>query len=623
MKKRNKRIIAAVMAAVMVGTVGVGLNSKNVLKSSADEASTREMTIKECSEQYSAVNYLTRGINIYTAGSPVYNVGDSNSLAIDIQSSQIFTDDSSEVSTRNWKVLLNEEPKHSFKQADDNNFAEYIEEYSREMSIESSASAKYKKIATGDYEACVNLAKQSNKTNSVSTYYRTVRTSLITGNIKLIEDNNIERKFTQAFIDDAFGLLDSNSGSTFDSFIRRYGTHFVKHIQMGGRFQLNYSICSNNASDSESLTNEVNAALDAKLDFDKNSKTKNNVNGNNDNNSENNETENNKDKDERVGGIVDFLTSKTKETSAKFGAVTVIKEVQTVGPRFEGDIEEWYNAVQAKPQCIGMAEQGAEEVLTVLSYMNEENTGHSQAEINELKAVLRKELNLFYEKMEKEQDAKAAEFGKNNNNNDNNNTNETTIEVFEPVSGPTAYKVKSEFSNQAVLDENVQKLHEGYKVGELIVSNKLVKNTSGCYNYGELGKMKISFKMGDSISNLPVGNTEAASHTLTSSRTNISYIFGKLNLLGIRNGAYYIEVEYRDGTNEIIAKDTNIFDNARPNGTIDLCSFNPNMVSTAMQKGGITKINVNLLYNTTATYAGSKDKFTQDWKNVYTIDFTK
>ena len=114
--KKGKKIVAVTMAMAILGiALYSGMSSNSIISHADGEDVTRKMTIGECASKYSAVNYLTKGLDWFTSGSSIYNIGGTVNTALSTKPNILFSNNDSEYATDNWKVRVIEETYSEYK----------------------------------------------------------------------------------------------------------------------------------------------------------------------------------------------------------------------------------------------------------------------------------------------------------------------------------------------------------------------------------------------------------------------------------------------------------------------------------------------------------------------------
>ena len=153
------------------------------------------------------------------------------------------------------------------------------------------------------------------------------------------------------------------------------------------------------------------------------------------------------------------------------------------------------------------------------------------------------------------------------------------------------------------------KIYNTNGVSETTQDGKLKLNDS---NY-----LKIIYQVGNYYKELPVGDSIALKHEIANTPTVLS------NMRRLGRGGYYTVFEYKDGVSEIVTTGEELYSSMNIGKAITIVNMNDNKFLRAKVEahGGLSRILINVMYNTKAKYEDKFFKVSQDWVCQYEICF--
>ncbi len=397
------------------------------------------------------------------------------------------------------------------------------------------------------------------------------------------------------YLDDDFisDLLNMEPEKLF----KKYGTHFFRSYLLGGRLEINAMITSDT---NEQLTT-VSSSFKSSIEAD--GKVDNNDVSVSDENSSSIEIT---DKDtlaasdiktdaQYYGGkeadfdaYADLLASKVlrkndKNTTNNVSCSSIYKD--------------WVTSVEEEPTLIDIYDENSlYPIWDLLLKFPDDYEIMSKEELLARRTKLEETFNTLKEQYDK--DIK--------NQVDSIQNKETKSNIGTTLTG---VKASSSYDYKATLDEKIASVHNGYKLGDICITNSH-------RNYDEEdtisltdNKFKIVYNMTQDKTNLPTGDLEGVfNHSI------ISDIIPTMNINGygdifkyqsLRKGASYVQVKYKNSTTPEPVKKTNIFKSINKGQSIILFESD---AADVYSNGGVESIEVLVLYETKVTYNRNLNK---------------
>lgn len=397
------------------------------------------------------------------------------------------------------------------------------------------------------------------------------------------------------YLDDDFisDLLNMEPEKLF----KKYGTHFFRSYLLGGRLEINAMITSDT---NEQLTT-VSSSFKSSIEAD--GKVDNNDVSVSDENSSSIEIT---DKDtlaasdiktdaQYYGGkeadfdaYADLLASKVlrkndKNTTNNVSCSSIYKD--------------WVTSVEEEPTLIDIYDENSlYPIWDLLLKFPDDYETMSKEELLARRTKLEETFNTLKEQYDK--DIK--------NQVDSIQNKETKSNIGTTLTG---VKASSSYNYKATLDEKIASVHNGYKLGDICITNSH-------RNYDEEdtisltdNKFKIVYNMTQDKTNLPTGDLEGVfNHSI------ISDIIPTMNINGygdifkyqsLRKGASYVQVKYKNSTTPEPVKKTNIFKSINKGQSIILFESD---AADVYSNGGVESIEVLVLYETKVTYNRNLNK---------------
>ena len=397
------------------------------------------------------------------------------------------------------------------------------------------------------------------------------------------------------YLDDDFisDLLNMEPEKLF----KKYGTHFFRSYLLGGRLEINAMITSDT---NEQLTT-VSSSFKSSIEAD--GKVDNNDVSVSDENSSSIEIT---DKDtlaasdiktdaQYYGGkeadfdaYADLLASKVlrkndKNTTNNVSCSSIYKD--------------WVTSVEEEPTLIDIYDENSlYPIWDLLLKFPDDYEKMSKEELLARRTKLEETFNTLKEQYDK--DIK--------NQVDSIQNKETKSNIGTTLTG---VKASSSYNYKATLDEKIASVHNGYKLGDICITNSH-------RNYDEEdtisltdNKFKIVYNMTQDKTNLPTGDLEGVfNHSI------ISDIIPTMNINGygdifkyqsLRKGASYVQVKYKNSITPEPVKKTNIFKSINKGQSIILFESD---AADVYSNGGVESIEVLVLYETKVTYNRNLNK---------------
>lgn len=405
----------------------------------------------------------------------------------------------------------------------------------------------------------------------------------------------------------------------------KYGTHFLKSVELGGRLDFTYAL----ESDSKTDVDDVSVLLDLNVDnvLSKITEGANKIKG-----SGNKIIQPTSGEGEGKSTVKKDANSKNFEFGTDI--TRTIKNVKvnlyitcfggnklnftTIGGENgyadgkvvavngdEGKVGDWLGSVAGKPALIGVpASDALVPVWTLLDGMYA-NGDITEEVYNARKTELEEAFN---------------QYGKDNFEKITNSDFRNEVASVHPIeveSKPVAVRKNTNFNKKYTLKDKVQALHEESPLGTVVLVNAK-KNGE---NYATTNKgLKIRFRLEQDINALSSGTSKLRNHRLISSSCmgrveGYGKVFGT-KLFGLGKGAYYVQVTYNDQTTETLTG-TNVLKKVNKNDTITLLDADSLAVD---QHEGIDKVTVVFLHSTRANNVLGVG-YEQDWITENVIDF--
>lgn len=397
------------------------------------------------------------------------------------------------------------------------------------------------------------------------------------------------------YLDDDFisDLLNMEPEKLF----KKYGTHFFRSYLLGGRLEINAMITSDT---NEQLTT-VSSSFKSSIKAD--GKVDNNDVSVSDENSSSIEIT---DKDTLAASDIKTDAQYYGGKEADFDAYADLLASKVLGKNDKNTTnnvscssiyKDWVISVEEEPTLIDIYDENSlYPIWDLLLKFPDDYEKMSKEELLARRTKLEETFSTLKEQYDK--DIK--------NQVDSIQNKETKSNIGTTLTG---VKASSSYDYKATLDEKIASVHNGYKLGDICITNSH-------RNYDEEdtisltdNKFKIVYNMTQDKTNLPTGDLEGVfNHSI------ISDIIPTMNINGygdifkyqsLRKGASYVQVKYKNSTTPEPVKKTNIFKSINKGQSIILFESD---AADVYSNGGVESIEVLVLYETKIIYNRNLNK---------------
>ena len=382
-----------------------------------------------------------------------------------------------------------------------------------------------------------------------------------------------------------------------EKLFNKYGTHFFTSYLLGGRLEINAMITSDTYEQLNNLSTTFKSTL------------------NTDGKIENNKVNSNTDMTNKVEiSDKDTLASSDIKTEARyyggkeanFDAYADLLAAQVLGTKDKNSnnnvscdkiYTDWITSVEEDPTLIDVYDSNSlYPIWDLLVLFPEDYELASKQELTERSNILEdkyKELQTQYDKEIKDQVESIQ--GK-----------EKSTIIPTKLTG---YKDNSSYDDMSKIDEGLAKIHSGYKLGEVSISNAYRNEDDKVVLTNN--QFQIIYSMLQDKTNLPLGEEEnAIKHNVIKDldmNFNINGYGDIFKYMYLYKGAAYIQIKYKNGVTAKPIKLNNIFEEGNKNDensnkmsinkgdSVVLYQSNP---SEVFENGGVESINVLILYKT-------------------------
>lgn len=395
------------------------------------------------------------------------------------------------------------------------------------------------------------------------------------------------------YLDDDFinDLLNMEPEKLF----KKYGTHFFRSYLLGGRLEINAMVTSD--------TNEQLTTVSA--GFKDSIKADGKVDGNEINASE----------DQSISvGITDQDTIAASDIKtdaqyyggkeADFDAYADLLANRVLGKNNNSTnvscsniYKEWVSSVEEEPTLIDIYDENSlYPIWDLLLNFPDDYEAMSKEELLTRKTTLEETFNKLKEQYDK--DIK--------NQVDSIQNKETKSNVGTTLTG---VKASSSYNYKETLDESIASVHNGYKLGDICITNSYRNNDEKDTISLTDNKFKVVYNMTQDKTNLPTGDLEGVfKHSIISDvipTMNINGYGDIFKYQSLGKGASYVQVKYKNSTTPEPVKKTNIFKSINKGQSIVLFESD---AADVYNNGGVESIKVLVLYETKITYNRNLNK---------------
>ena len=397
---------------------------------------------------------------------------------------------------------------------------------------------------------------------------------------------------------------------------KKYGTHVLTGVKMGGKVEIKSQYSSNNLTALNEAKSKLSLEVEGIFEPGKYSEwKKNKQQEQGDNNTEPIEMEETgatsptpspttnpkseskidleKDSDKELAFESDYIAKegenevlKTTYTTCYGGTGYDMTSLENVNNNYK----EWIKTVSDAPSIVGvLGEESLYPIWKLVGCMADADSSIS----SEVAQARMKEL----------EDAFNA-YGLENYNKliaDEIETQENKKQVEELDIEPVGVKANRSFDKNKTVSSKVQALHEGWDLGKVMLVNAK-KNMDGTYTYNEDRDLQIRFRIDQNLDKLPVGNTKNNSHKVIYNENasgkvaDYGNVLGNHYIKGLGKGCYFVQVTYNNQKVETVNA-INFLKKMNKNDTITMLDTSTLAVE---ENDGIDKIVVFVTYQTSA-----------------------
>ena len=610
--KISKKVIAATTALAIIGSVFTGVVTGAFARDAVEETGAVIKTLFDVETTEGCSTYIGRG----------YNIIDKNYInASDVQKELIFN-----IGFEENNNIWNEDVMMDYK-------IRNIETYEISSKKISSFMNKWlSKISGGigiqpgwcgftQISPKIALGVQGEtskyKENEYIMHVRQIETAYVNW---LLEEEEYASYLTERFKKDVMTMEPM-------ALFKKYGTHVLTGVKMGGRVEIKTQLSSNNQTALNEAkaklgvevagifnTNDYNTWKAAKEQEEKDRKEK----------------EEQEKKDKNVQSQLEDTGAGTNPTATPTQTPTLKSDIDLgegtdKGIGYEGNYisnkedkevlqttyttcyggtpldmttldnvkknyPEWITKVADAPAIVGvLGEESLYPIWKLVGCMADADLSISR----EVAEARMKEL----------EDAFNA-YGLENYNKliaDEIETDENKKQVEELDIKPIGVKVNKEFNKNKKVSDKVQAIHEGWDLGKVMLVNAK-KNMDGTYTYNEGRDLQIRFRLDQNLEKLPVGNTKNFSHKIvyngiTSGKVaDYGNVLGNHYIKGLGKGCYFVQVTYNNQKVETLNA-IDFLNKMNKNDTITMLDTSTLPVE---ENDGIDKIVIFVTYQTSA-----------------------
>ena len=626
----NKKVLCAI-SVVVASSVILGSICLGVFANNSEPTGVSQETIAE---------YEASGISTYIGQG--YNIVDKNYInAADVQKSYIFNTENKEGkgNIRDTRVAV-DKGSTSIKtyNVESTSVSTFIKNCLNEISGGIGINLDWCGFTQIKPSASFSYSHDSNKKNN-NQYIKHVR-QMETAYVNwMLDEDDYYNYLTESFKKDVMTMEPL-------ALFKKYGTHVLTGVKMGGKVELTYQMTSDNEDDLKKATGKISLdiagifsggnsaeksaepstapsttpSVTPSVDPAASASTAPSTVPNKDNT--NNETKKEEKKEEKKdnnnGNSSQINYTHNNETHLTIDNVFTTVHTSCYGGNGEdmstvenmkAALPNWIKNVPEAPALVGVL--GDESLYPVWNLVN--CIAENDNSISKEAATARiKELQEAFQKYGKEnyESIIAEDLSKTDNK------KQVVALDIEPV----GVKVNTGFDTEQKVSENRQALHEGYDLGKILLVDA-EQRENGTYKYNEEKGLKIRFRLDQNINKLPVGNTKSISHRVNynnqafGSVDGYGNVFGNHLIKGLGKGCYFVQVTYNDQTTETVNA-INFLDKMNKNETT---TFLDTRSLSVPNHDGIDKINIFVTYQTVAlNYINSP---VQDWVVEKELDF--
>lgn len=586
---KNRRGVACIIVLSLLVGLGFSITIYNSNSSKAEKINVKtgedDLTIEEY-EMDGKSTYIGYGFNVAKKG--------------DIRADQLVVnpifnlDNSAEAennSIRDTSIKVDDISSYTSNYYQGNTIDEVVKNQALDMNKVARVLAKSSWIPfNASYLNSVFVGfEKSSVSKNVSEYTRDIRTVETNSISWTLNEEEYYNYLTSSFKKEVMTMEPSK---LFD----KYGTHFLRSVTMGGKLEINSSIKASGKTELETI-NKIYRKSSGNEDCPDKIETIKDYSAN-------------ADIDityQSVGGIgTDFRESfnkLSKEILNYNGNESTLYNLT-----LDSAYKVWLQSVDRQPALIDVADSNSlYPIWELVKYFPQNDSSISEEEANKRMEELE---NAFDEYGKAQYDKAVAKYNKE-------------LEKLKPAKVDTeltGIKYANFYNKDRKLSEKNAKVHEGYRLGELVVTNAK-KNDDGQYSL-KSGKIAIEYNIQQDLYNLPVGTSNFKKHYLVADYNFLKVVngygkvFNKLKDFYVGKGAYFVQVVYADQTTEFFSA-KNIFKNKENGENVTLLTVDSKTIDA---HNGIDKVKVLMLYETSA-YRNVMVPYVFDWMEESVIDF--
>lgn len=593
MVKNRRGVVSIITLSLLV----VLCFSIVIFKSSSSKAEKKE--IKTGEEQVTIEDYEFDGRSTYIGSG--FNAAKKGEIRADqLVTTPIFNVDSTKNanSIRNTTVLTDDNStSYENKSYQGSTIEKLVKYQSSDFNLKYNITdSKLWNPATGylltNYTSNYNKQSISKRVDEYTKDVRTIKTNYITW---ALDEEDYYSYLTDKFKKD---IMTMEPSKLFD----KYGTHFLTSVVLGGKLEISSSIKASGKIELEKYVNEMRYYTD----MDSLNKAENEVYSKTENENSNKIST---DADINItyksyGGIgTDFrkFFNNVREN---------ILNGKNDGKTLTSDsgYKIWLQSVFRKPTLVDAGdEKSLYPIWKLLEYFPKNDKSISKEMVDNRAEELK---TAFNEYGKSEYDKAFIKYNKE-------------MEELEPSkvdTEVTGIKYANFYNKNKKLSDKKAKLHEGYKLGEMIVTNTH-KDTNGEYEL-KGNDFTVEYTVKQDLKNLPVGTSNfkknylVADYNPLKSVNGYGKIFDRKGDFYVGKGAYYIQVTYVDQTTDKFSGN-NLFKGVSQGDTVKLLSLDSD---TLNKHKGVDNIKILTLYETCA-YRNPLSQYFFDWVEEAIINF--
>lgn len=450
----------------------------------------------------------------------------------------------------------------------------------------------------------VNSKFESSVTSGkVSEYIKAIKEPIVASVSWNLKESQYFDYLDDDFIND---LLNMEPEKLF----KKYGTHFFRSYLLGGRLEINAVVTSDTNEQLTTVSSNFKSSIKADGKVDNND-----ISVSDDVSSSINIT----DKDTLAASDIKTDAQYYGGKEADFDAYADLLANRALGKNDKNGTnniscstiyKDWVSSVEEEPTLIDIYDENSlYPIWDLLLKFPEDYEVMTKDEL----VARRDALEETFNKLKEEYDNDIKNQVNKIQNKDTKSNIGTTL---------TGVKASSSYDYKATLDDSVASVHNGYKLGEIYITNSH-RNDDDTVSLTD-NKFKVVYNMTQDKTNLPTGDLEGVyKHSL------ISDVIPTLNINGygdifkyqsLRKGASYVQIKYKNSITPEPVKKVNIFKSINKGQSVVLFESD---AADVYNNGGVESIKVLVLYETKIVYDRNLNKPIKycKWLDEGTVEF--